>query len=151
VPAATISGVASGKRHLTVLKEPAAEEGEPRPPWQWVGFGALGIFVVWLPLSWAATSLAFTLDAAGEAPVARAALFSVSLAIASVAGGYLVGRWGTRGIGLREAALAGLAAGAGATALAWGTAGFFPEALVTVMLATPMAALGGKVGLKRRS
>src|SRR5258708_13511948 len=41
------------KRRLPVLQSTAEEDpGDPhRPPWQWVVFGALAIFVVWLPLS----------------------------------------------------------------------------------------------------
>ena len=44
------------KRRLPVLKTPSQEEEEAaaRPPWQWVGFGALAIFAVWLPLAYLA-------------------------------------------------------------------------------------------------
>jgi hypothetical protein len=140
------------KRRLPVLK--TASDGEPeeppRPPWQWVGFGALAIFVVWLPLSWTTTALVARAGGLEQAPVVRALLFGLGLAVAALAGGFLVGRWGTAGVGVREAALAGLAAAIVATGLAWGAAGFSPAALVTVVFAVPPAALGGRAGLKRR-
>jgi hypothetical protein len=147
------------KRRLPLLKsapEPhahasGAEPDEPpRPPWQWVGFGALAIFVVWLPLAWLATLAAVRIVAIGASPVVGAIPFAASLAVAATAGGYLVGRWGTEGVGVREASLAGLAAALVATVLAWGSAGVSPAALVTVVLATPPAAFGGWLGLKKR-
>jgi hypothetical protein len=140
------------KRRLPVLKAPP--EGDPedvRPPWQWVGFGALGIFVVWLPLTWLVTVVVTRLGGLEQAPVGRALLFAGSLALAALAGGYLVGRWGTHGVGVREAALAGLAAAIIATALAWGAVGFSLGGLVTVVFAVPPAAIGGRVGLRKRS
>jgi len=139
------------KRRLPVVKAPPEQTEEPRPPWQWVGFGALGIFVVWLPLAWLATVLVTRLGGLEDAPVERALFFAGSLALASLAGGYLVGRWGTQGVGLREAALAGLAAAIIATALAWGAVGFSVGALVTVVVAVPPAALGGRLGMRKRS
>ncbi len=140
------------KRRLPVLKaQTDSDPQEERPPWQWVGFGALGIFVVWLPLAYLAELVVVRLGGLDQAPLARAGIFAASLAAASLAGGYLVGRWGTRGVGLREAALAGLAAAIIATALAWGAVGFSAGALVTVALATPPAALGGWLGLKKRA
>src|SRR5689334_10420750 len=47
------------KRRLPIVKspvEPRADGGgdddsPSRPPWQWVGFGTVAIFVVWLPLA----------------------------------------------------------------------------------------------------
>ena len=141
------------KRRLPVLQTPAeADPDEPaRPPWQWVGFGSVGIFVVWVPLSWGVTALVSRLGGLDEAPVARALLFGGSLAVAALSGGYLVGRWGTREVGVREAALAGFAAALIATMLAWGAAGLSPGALVTVVFGVPPAALGGRLGMKRRS
>jgi hypothetical protein len=136
-----------------VLKA-APDEGAdepPRPPWQWVGFGALAIFVVWLPLAWVATAATVRLGGLEQAPVARAALFATGLALAALAGGYLVGRWGASGVGVREAALAGLSAALVATVLAWGSAGISVGALVTIVVAVPPAALGGRLGLTRRA
>ncbi len=151
------------KRHLPVLKDPPAEDdGPPRPPWQWVGFGALGIFVVWLPLAWLAGLLALRLrlplgdddPAGGVSAALQAVPFVASLVLASMAGGYLVGRWGTRGVGVREAALSGLAAALVAAAM--GSAGL-PAGLralvfaAALTVAVPPAALGGRLGLKRRA
>jgi hypothetical protein len=141
------------KRRLPVLKAPPEEDPDtpPRPPWQWVGFGALGIFVVWLPLTWLTTVLVTRLGGLDGAPVVRALLFGFSLGLAALAGGYLVGRWGTTGVGVREAALAGLAAAIIATVLTWGAAGLSVGALVTAVFAVPPAAVGGRLGMKRRS
>ncbi len=146
----------SPKRRLPVLQEPPGNDPDApaRPPWQWVGFGALGIFVVWLPL--AAVTSVFVLRYAGPivSPLTQAALFAGGLAIAAMAGGYLVGRWGTRGVGMREAALSGLSAAA--------VAGVFASmgmtlplrllmAVVAMTVATPPAAVGGRLGMKKRS
>jgi hypothetical protein len=145
------------KRRLPLLKAAPseAEETPVRPAWQWVVFGALGIFVVLIPLSWLATLAALRMGDPGRSPlaahlVARAAPFVAAMATASLAGGYLVGRWGTRGVGVREAALAGLAAALGAGVLAWGAAGALAGAIVTVVVSVPSAALGGRLGLRRR-
>jgi hypothetical protein len=141
------------KRRLPVLKTPGEEGADepPRPPWQWVGFGAVAIFVVWTPLAYLAGLAAMRFDLLERAPVARALVFAPSLLLSAMAGGYLVGRWGTRGVGVREAALAGLAAALVATVLAWGSTGFSLGPLVTVVLAVPAAALGGRLGLKGRA
>jgi tRNA-(ms[2]io[6]A)-hydroxylase len=136
-----------------------AEQGPPRPSWQWVVFGALGIVVVLLPLSWLAALAARRMrDLAGAAPVLSAAAtiapFVAALAVAALAGGYLVGRWGTAGIGVREAALAGLVAALLASAAACSGTGALAGALVggavTAIVAVPVAAAGGLWGLRRR-
>ena len=143
------------KRRLPVLQEPAAEDPDapPRPPWQWVGFGALGIFAVWLPLAWLALTLVLRLGGL-EAPVALVAVLSAaSLVLASLAGGYLIGRWGTRGVGVRDAALAGLSAALVAAAMASTRLGVGQGviiALSAVTVAVPPAALGGRLGMKKR-
>jgi hypothetical protein len=138
------------KRRLPVLQ--ATTDGDPaepsRPPWQWVVFGALGIFVVWLPIQAIATAVA------GRTGIASAS--GAALAASSLAGGFMVGRWGADRVGVREAALAGLAATVVAIAL---TRISFPIApgpllltsLVITAIAVPMAALGGKLGVYRRS
>jgi hypothetical protein len=139
-----LSGV-KPKRRLPVLQAPAdGDPAEPaRPPWQWVVFGALGIFVVWLPLQALAAALAGR-SASGAA-----------LAASSLTGGFVVGRWGAERVGVREATLAGLAATLVAIALSWMSSPITPAPLlltaVTVTaIAVPMAALGGKLGLYRR-
>jgi hypothetical protein len=129
----------------------AAGSDPPRAPWQWVFFGALGIFVVWVPLAALTTAAIVRAGALEQAPLVRAALFAGGLGAAGFAGGYLVGRWGGPGVGTREAALAGLAAAAMATALAWGGGGAIIGALATAAVAVPAAALGGRFGLRRRT
>jgi hypothetical protein len=149
------------KRRLPLLKSSGggSEDGDSaplRPPWQWVGFGALAIFVVWVPLAWLTSLAAIRLGQLGQptpgVPLAVYSLLasSAGLAIAALAGGYLVGRWGTPGVGVREAALAGLAAALLATVLAWGSGPSFLGAVATVAIAVPPAALGGALGLRRR-
>ena len=141
------------KRRLPVLKTPSQEEEEAaaRPPWQWIGFGALGIFAVWLPLVYVAGLAAARLGTEGPARVAAVALLAASLALAAVAGGFLVGRWGGPAVGVREAALAGLAAALIAGGIALGGPGALVGALLSVAVAVPCAALGGRLGLRRRS
>ena len=148
--------MAETKRRLPVLKTPrdgadGEDEATPRPPWQWVGFGALGIFVVWLPLAFGAAWVASSLNASGSSPVAAVVVLAAGLAVAALAGGFLVGRWGGPGVGVREAALAGLAAAIIASALAFGAPGAVWGAVTTVLVAVPFAALGGKLGLRRRA
>jgi tRNA-(ms[2]io[6]A)-hydroxylase len=138
---------------LPVLQQAAAEpidDAQARPAWQWVVFGALAVFVVWLPLAAVTTGWLLGTGALGAQPVVRAALFASGLAVAGLAGGYLVGRWGTGGVGTREAGLAGLVAAAAAAAMAWSAAGL-AGALVTSVIAVPCAALGGWLGVGRRA
>ena len=160
------------KRRLPVLKEaaPDAAAEEARPPWQWVGFGAVAIFVVWLPLSYLAelarrrATLAWLGGAETPEDAARAlsalaaadraklglivfVLHGGALAVAALAGGYLVGRWGEN-TNARIAALAGLAAAVLASILGWSGISWVP--LVTVALATLFAWAGGRLGLRRK-
>jgi len=142
------------KRRLPVLKTPTEgggdDEAPERPPWQWVGFGAVAIFAVWLPLAFLAALAATRLGGVEASLVLALTVSMSSLALAAVAGGFLVGRWGTAGVGVREAALAGLSAGLIAAVLAWGGPGAGAGGLVTVVVAVPFAALGGWLGLRRR-
>jgi hypothetical protein len=140
------------KRRLPVLKSPSDGEDDAtaRPPWQWVGFGALAIFVVWTPLAFLTTWFASTLDTSGAPRLASIMVVTAGLAIAALAGGFLVGRWGASGVGIREAALAGLAAALMASGLSLGAPGAWAGALISVVVAVPFAALGGRVGLRRR-
>jgi hypothetical protein len=145
--------VVQPKRRLPVLKDGGASSDEPeRTPWQWVGFGALAIFAVWVPLAWLSTLAAVRVapDGSAGALAARSLVLAVGLAVSAVAGGYLVGRWGTAGVGVREAALAGFVAALVAIALAWLTIGVSAGALATLAVAVPPAALGGYLGRRRR-
>jgi hypothetical protein len=145
------------KRHLPIVKAPAEEDAAPpRPAWQWVGFGALIIFVVWLPLSAIALAVGARLEAIGTVTPSSAgsasasvlvALLSVSaLAIAGMSGGFLVGKWGGTGAPVANAALAGAAASAIAVAGSWVAFGFAPGALLVVPIAVAWASLGGWLG-----
>jgi hypothetical protein len=146
------------KRRLPVLKAAPGSEPEPdRPPWQWVGFGALAIFVVWLPLAWGASLVALRMGWLEASPVRSMGIQASGLALAAVAGGFLVGRWGGMGVGVREAALAGLTTGLVATMGAWGAGAVSLGALAPVVLAAmlivavPTATLGGWLGRRRRA
>jgi hypothetical protein len=150
------------KRRLPVLKAPQADapEEEPRPPWQWVGFGAVAIFVAWLPLSLLAGALAARLASAAEggthdelvrAAIAIRVAYAIELALGAIGGGFVVGRWGAAGVGAREAALAGLAAALVAVGVSWASFGVSAGSLLIVVVAVPMAALGGWLGMRRRA
>lgn len=152
------------KRRLTVLNnandpDRGGEPGSaPRRPWQWVGFGTLAIFTTWIPLAAIASRLAAraeTEDPGGLAGVAGAgiaavALYVVAVALGAALGGFLVGRWGTGRIGVREAALAGLGASVVAAAVTWISFGPSAGALLVTAVSTPMAAFGGRLGLRAR-
>ena len=140
------------KRRLPVLKTPGDVDADApsRAPWQWVAFGALAIFVAWLPLAFVATWAASSLHRSGASPVAPVGVLAVGLALAALAGGFLVGRWGAAGVGVREAALSGLASAIVASALAFGAPGAAWGAAMTVLVAVPFSALGGALGLRRR-
>lgn len=151
-------------------EEPAAE----RPPWQWAVIGAVGILIAWIPLSMLAELLrqrAFEALLPMDDPAAvqeavrqltagerlRLSLISVlgpaaALALASLAGGAMVGRFGS-GAGKREATLAGVAAAALAAIAAAGqlidTAGlvtWLMTSAVIVILAALSARLGAALG-----
>jgi hypothetical protein len=140
------------KRRLPMLKTPGEgdDDAAERPPWQWVGFGTLGIFVVWLPLAFVSALVATAVGGLERSPVLAVTVLVSALAIGALAGGYLVGRWGGAGVGVREAALAGLSASLVATALSFGTPGGLAGGLATVVVSVPCAALGGWLGLRRR-
>ncbi len=149
------------KRRLPVLQSKGPEETEePRPAWQWVGFGAVAIFVAWLPLAWVGESVGRRLAQSklGGADIeslsradrlsvlARIALPQVvALALAGAFGGFLVTRFGhdTR---RRDAAFAGLAVGLLALGLTFSQVGFSIAALVVPLLASLAALAGGALG-----
>ncbi len=155
----------------------AAHGGEddddgPRPGWHWAGFGAVAIFAAWLPLAYVAQWLVlrvvlarYGIERAGPdelrvmvetmAPEQRSrwmlSLFlphAAALALASLAGGALVGRFG-KGAGPREAAVAGLLATLVAAALACTAGGASAVPLVTAALTVPFAALGARLTRRR--
>jgi hypothetical protein len=149
----------AAKRRLPVLQTPTEADDPTRAPWQWVGFGTVAIVLLWVPLAAAA---AFASRIVGRNDPSRrdldlsavfvfVGLSAVALALASFVGGFVVGRWGGAAVGVREAALAGLAASLAAVLASWASVGIVnPGALVVVLLALPFAALGGKVGRSAR-
>jgi hypothetical protein len=148
------------KRRLPLLRSADDSEVDPaRPGWQWVGFGTVAIFVVWLPLSAVAGSVASRLLPAdpGAAPhtslraaIAFAGASAVALGLSALAGGFVVGKWGGRGVGARAASLAGLGTSLVAVVASWLSFGFAPGALLVISIAVPLAALGGWLGLRFR-
>jgi hypothetical protein len=155
----------ANKRRLPVIKESEPED-EPKPGWHWIGFGALAIFVAWLPLAYIgeAVSRRLVVGKLGPGPtnldgLSRAERLSVlammagpqmvALIVAGVGGGFLVTRFG-RGTRRRDAAFAGLAVGLLALGLTYAQVGVSLAALVVPCLAAGSAALGGVVGNRRK-
>lgn len=166
------------RKRLPVLQEPRAAAPEPpteddaRPPWQWVGFGVVAIFAVWLPLAYAAQAITARVlsgrfgDAAPAEIGERLAQMTggermrltatmalphvLALALASFAGGLLVGRFGAR-TGVREAALAGGSAALVALALSVSQAGFSWPSGIALAFAVGFAAWGGRTGVALRA
>src|SRR5258708_15778494 len=120
----------------------AAGDETDRPRWQWVGFGAGIIVTAWLPLAFGALALASRLavppessqGAAATAGLGSAALHVGALALASFAGGVVVGRWGPSSVGVREAALAGLVASVASIAAGCPVSAFAPGYLLLATL-----------------
>jgi hypothetical protein len=152
------------KRHLPLL-QPAqgADDDPPRSPWQWVGFGAAAIFAMWVPLSILAVAVSSRLlGSAGDLAAQRRAVvlawcvYGIDLAGGAIAGGYLVGRWGPRGVGVGEGAKAGLGAAIGLGVLVWamlqgsGDASVLAGLLAVAAVSPVLAALGTRAGLRRR-
>ena len=155
--------VETPKRRLPVLQSAPADDDAPaRRPWQWIVFGALAVFTAWIPLAALGTVAAAAFgrwaSPAAESPeptfaaeVGATVIFAVSLGIGGALGGLLVGRWGPPGVGVREAALAGLLATLVACGVTWVSFGVSPSSVVLVALvAVPSAALGGRLGLGKR-
>lgn len=150
-----------GKRTLPVLQSAAAgeDDGPKRPPWQWVGFGVVAIFGAWVPLAAAAGWIGSTLaarsssdaKAAAHVGLVLVAVEALALTLGAFAGGFVVGRWGGAGIGVREAALAGLVAAAVAIGVVWASSGFEPGALVLLGVAALGSAGGGRRGARGRT
>jgi hypothetical protein len=150
----------AAKRRLPLAPSAGDVEADPaRAPWQWVGFGTVAIFVVWLPLSAASSAITSRMvmaQGSGRVELAPAAIpislgaSALALAIAALMGGFVVGRWGGAGVGVREASLAALVAAMVAVVASWASFGVSLGALVIVPFALPFAALGGKLGRSAR-
>lgn len=163
------------RRKLPVLQNtpekpaPAGDSDavEERPPWHWAGFGVVAIYAAWLPLSYVGGAISKQLIAgvtseqmASASDAERARLMVVialptliALALGAFGGGYIVGRFGT-GPGQRIGAVSGgvtalIAIGLAFKMLTWGV--LLISLLVVGAVAIGFAALGGRVGAKRRS
>ena len=153
------------KRRLPVVQNAAEPDEEPRPAWHWVGFGAVAIFVVWLPLAYVAEAVGRRLSAGKLGPVEShfaelsrsdrlkvlamiAVPQALALVLAGLAGGFLVTRFGQKTT-RRDAAFSGLSVGLLALGLAFSQAGFSLAGLVVPLLATAAAAAGGAIGVRR--
>jgi len=167
------------KRRLPVIQPPKKasddEDGEPRPPWHWVGFGTVLIFAAWLPLSYVGGAVQrsmlaskFGADAsadqirlATEAMTAseRASLMLsqalpvvFALALGAFFGGFVVGRFGA-GAGPKEAWRSGAITALIAVAISF--QGFTSATLVSTVVifavAIAFAWWGGRVGIRKKS
>jgi hypothetical protein len=150
--------MATAKRRLPMLKSEGDghERDEARPAWQWVGFGTVMIFIAWLPLAYVGTAIVVRPGGGGaETRPGGAHLGGVllatllPLALAALAGGFLVGRFG-KPAGVREALVAGAATGLLAVGLTALSGPFSPLFLLVIALATGFAGVGGVVGVRRR-
>jgi hypothetical protein len=137
------------KRRLPVLQSKDENDSPPRPRWEWIGFGAVVMVVVWLPLAGLAALLVGRLSApAPSSPTAIAALPATSILLACLFGGYLLGRWGKRGR-LDGGLAAGFAMLFG-IGLSWARFGVTWEGLFALVLAVPSGVLGATLGRRRR-
>ena len=158
------------RRRLPVLNQSPEEsppDDEARPPWHWAGFGVVAIFAAWVPLSYLGGAISNRLIAgvtpeqmqnASDSERAKLMLMIalptlVALALASLGGGYIVGRFGT-GPGQRIGMVSGGVVAIIAVVLARTimTPTVLAISLVVVgAVAIGFAGLGGRVGMKRRS
>jgi tRNA-(ms[2]io[6]A)-hydroxylase len=148
-------------RRLPVLQSKDAEDAaaEARPRWHWIVIGAGFVITIWIPLAMMALAAGRALAGAMEhrAWAAFAVLVPVllSFALACVAAGALVGRFGGRA-GRREATLWGLLAALAAWLVAVGSGALAPwtvamaTAVVLPGLAAFFASWGGRLGVGRR-
>jgi hypothetical protein len=169
----TLSSAMPPIRRLPVLQE-AATPDDGRPPWHWTLIGTLFALSIWVPLamlsSWIAGRAVHRLvgdgplDALADhlgtaAGATRAGLwFAVtavpilSFAVACVASGALVGRFGNRAAAKEAALGAALAAAMGALLSVIQAGWVF--SLVALLVLAPVGAaagwLGGRLGWKRR-
>jgi hypothetical protein len=146
------------KRRLPIVSssDDAAREPVTRAAWQWVGFGAIAIVVVWVPLAALAASVTGRWTADGGGPdllqrraVAFAATSAFALALAAFAGGLLVGTWGGTAGGARGGAAAGLVVGVVAVVASWLALGFAPGMPIAAAISVAFAAMGGQLGRLR--
>jgi hypothetical protein len=142
------------KRRLPVLASSGEPQEAPRPAGSWVGFGALMVLTVWLPLAYAgvliARRFAPRLGPTGAVVVPVVVAGVAPLLAGAVAGGFLVGRFG-KPAGVKHAALAGAVAGGLAVLFTTATSAHFePWSLLVIVLAAAGGAGGGAWGVRGR-
>jgi hypothetical protein len=125
---------------LPVVRD-APDDDEERPASSWVLLGAAAIVLFLVPMMGAAATIAEKFQAKTMATVVAAI---ACLALASIAGGWLAGRFG-RGVLPRHGAAAGAIAGVVLWAMSRTAFGF---ALLAVTV--PVAALGARLGRRAR-
>jgi MFS family permease len=141
------------KRRLPLLPqaEVVVEGDEDRPPWHWSAVGAVGVFVLWLPL----VILVNRPVAGGATPGGVViALNAAAFALACFTSGFLVGRFGGKA-GPREAMVGGAAASATACLIAalqilQGFVTWLVFLAVLVAFGGAAARAGGALGVARR-
>lgn len=122
-------------RRLPVIQEPAGEDAEAalRPAWQWVLIGSGLLVTIWTPTVAVSLALARRLASAADGAVGAgpaALLVAGTFALAALAAGYLVARFGPRAR-LRHAAGSGVLAAAEIWVLAL-LGGAFTSVMVAV-------------------
>ena len=125
---------------LPVVRD-APDEEEERPASSWVLLGAVAIVLILVPMMGAAATIAEKFQARTVSTVVAAI---VCLTIASLAGGWLAGRFG-RGVAPKHGAAAGTIAGLVLWAMSRTAFGF-----VLLAITTPIAALGARMGRRAR-
>jgi hypothetical protein len=150
-------------RRLPVIQEPVGEDAEAaaRPAWQWVLIGSGLLVTIWTPTVGVVIAVARRLAAARPGAPAlgsgiAALLVGTTFALAAVAAGYLVARFGRRAQ-LRHTFLAGLSASLEIWGLAW-IGGAFDSALVAInallmlsLLGAGFCGLGGRLGRRKKT
>jgi hypothetical protein len=130
-------------RRLPVIQEPTGEDAEAaaRPAWQWVLIGSGLLVTIWTPT--VALSLVLARKIAGPdgapGPALAALLVALTFALAALAAGYLVSRFGLR-TRPRHAVFSGLLAALEIWALAL-LGGAFPSVPVGVSALFSLTAL----------
>jgi hypothetical protein len=149
------------KKHLPVLGSPSAEEKAEAAVWVWSLLGGLVVIATWVPLALAVSVIVGTLaGSVNDRPQTNASLLGAVLLIggfslSSWLGGALVGRFCARAR-RRDATLAGawgwifvLSLAALGNALRPAVIGIL-VATCLLLVALPLAALGGRWGERRR-
>ncbi len=165
------SFVLSPRRRLPVLQSKSDDDSPRRPRWQWLGFGAAAIVLVWLPLAYASQAAVARIVStrlggevsSGAAPgtvllpeeIERLGLVAWllptgALFLAGALGGYVLGRWGERS-GWRDGAGAGGLVALFAIGLAWARSGVSAAPLAVLGVVVPAAALGALLGERLRA